>query len=47
MYIYIFFNSPSVHPDKLQVLLGAVGAVRSSIFLLHDGFQGVLAARLP
>lgn len=38
--------SPSVHTNELQVLLGAVG-VRSAIFLLHDGFQGVLAACLP
>ena len=42
----MFSGSPSVHPDELQVLLGTVG-VRSAIFLLHDGFQGVLAARLP
>lgn len=38
-------SSPSVHPDKLQVLLGAVG-VGSAVFLLHDGLQGALAAQL-
>lgn len=38
--------SPSVHPDELQVLLGAVG-VGSAVLLLHDGLEGVGAAWLP